>query len=147
MAEYYADIATKQLNPKGSNLLDGRTEFNRRLTLEKVVIDTDVLTALATGDIVNLMKLPKGAKINPNLSYVVTVGSVFGSSLTIDIGTDTVDNILSDDLDVNATGRDQFNVNAEYELTADEWVIATLAASGALGASKTLTFYIAVIWP
>lgn len=144
MAEIYTPSRPETW--KGSNLPDGKDSFPQ-YSIVRCRVDTDVQTTMANGDVVHLLRLPKGARVNANDSYCLVSGAVFATSLTVDIGTDTDDNILADDLDINAAGVDAFDTTNDYELTAEEDVIMTLTAAGALQSGVTVDVYLAVSLP
>jgi hypothetical protein len=155
MATVYTTQADKQNSPKPKNMLDGKV-----LTPNFTVVEVDVTmgggydgtgtatgATIATGDTLNLIKLPKGAIINPLYSYVVSNGDVAATSATITVGANADVDALSTALDIDGAGKDVFALFAPVELTSESYVTATFTISGAVTTATVLKFYLAVVLP
>lgn len=145
MATLTTDIAAKQTDPHSKNALNGRTS-----TPNFKIMGPYTYTSAATdasGDTINIVKLPKGAVVNPLYSKVVSSGAIAATSYSITVGANADVDALSTALNVNAAGTDDFALAEPVTLTSESWVTATATISGAVTASETLKFYLAVNLP
>jgi hypothetical protein len=143
MATVYTTQAAKQNDPHPKNLLTSQETTPRQSVL---LVDYTIGTT-ETGDVLNLIKLPKGAIINPIYSWVVSSGDVAATSATITVGANGDADALSSALNIDGAGRDQFALNVPVTLTSESYITATFAISGAVVAATTLTFHLHVTWP
>ena len=151
MPTFNSTVYAKQLDPKMGNrvvptLLCARVQFAE--------IAYTMLGTEAAADVINLCKLPEGAKIVPGLSNVT--GDGIATTATMDIG-DTDDTTAADvdryadGLDVAAAGTDLFSAIAgvaqltPYALQKDAIITATFATLNTPVAGKKLLFRIAYL--
>ena len=152
MPTFNSSIYAKQILPTLGNRLQAPTFTLNVRTVE--VIYTMLATEVA-GDVINIVRLPQGAIIDPTLSSIVTDG--IAGTATIDVGDDDVLGVgaaadvdrYADGLDVAAAGVDLFTANSAaarltpYALGADSIIRATLVTLVTPVAARKLTFRIA----
>lgn len=149
MATVNSTVYAKQINPTMANRITEPNSLQTPLRFFEYV-HTMVGTE-AAGDILNLVKLPKGAIIDPTHSTVVNDG--IATTATIDIGDDDTAGVgaaadadrYADGLDVAAAGIDRFSDIAAaarltpYALGADSIIQLTWATMNTPVAGKKLT--------
>lgn len=98
------------------------------------------------GDVINIIQLPKGARVLERLSFVKTSGTL-AAATELDVGDD--DGAAGDPnrygtlLDVNAAGSVALDETPDYTLTEQSWVNATLTTFTTPAATgESLTFYL-----
>jgi len=152
MPTFNSTIYAKQILPTLANRMQSPTFTLNVRTVE--VVYTMLATEVA-GDVINIVKLPQGAIIDPTLSSIVTDG--IAGTATIDIGDDDTAGVgaaadvdrYADGLDVAAAGVDLFTANSAaarltpYALGADSIIRATLVTLVTPVVGRKLTFRIA----
>ena len=152
MPTFNSTIYAKQILPTLGNRMQSPI-FT--LNVRTVEVIYTMLGTEAAADIINIVKLPQGAIIDPTLSSIVTDG--IAGTATIDIGDDDTAGVgaaadvdrYADGLDVAAAGVDLFTANAAaarltpYALGADSIIRATLVTLVTPVAARKLTFRIA----
>lgn len=125
-----------------------------------LLIATSTYTMLGTeaaNDLVNVVKLPMRAMVDPSLSSVVSDG--IATTATLDIGDDDVLGVgaaadpdrYADGLDVAAAGIDVFSSIAAaarltpYVLGSEAWIVCKFATLVTPVAGKKLTFRVAYV--
>jgi hypothetical protein len=149
MATLYSAVAAKQNSPSGKTPLDARDvlpEFKR-------VRYTYTFTGLeAADDIIRIVKLPPGCRIQPRNCEVY--GDAVAGTATITVGDySAVTGLVLDAdrystaLNVAAAGWDVFTGGlaeaTPFETTVETWITATLATLATPVAGKKLDFYLA----
>ena len=150
MATTYSDIATNQ---QDSSKFEDRPSG---LNVSSPVRISNVLYTLvgteAADDLINLVKLPKGARVITQLSSCEAENP--GTALVIDIGDDDStadDDRYVDGLTLSAGGAFAFSAGGTvaaaeltpHELAAESWVQAKVKTATSLTASQTIRFVIA----
>lgn len=152
MATSNSTLYAKQIDPTMGNRA---TPKQLCAKLFFAVIQYTMLGTEAAADVINLVKLPQGAEIDPTESTVVSDG--VATTATIDIGDDDTAGVgaaadadrYADGLDVAAAGIDRFSDIAAaarltpYALGADSIIKLTFATMDTPVAGKKLTFRIA----
>lgn len=153
MATKNSTVYAKQIDPTLGNRIIGPNQLQ---TPVRVFEYTHTMVGdEAANDILNLVKLPQGAIIDPSLSSVVSEG--IATAATIDIGDDDTAGVgaaadadrYADGLDVAAAGVDKFDANAcaarltPYALGADSVIKLTWASMTTPVADKKLTIRLA----
>jgi hypothetical protein len=153
MATTNSTVYAKQISPTMGNRIAGIVQTAAPVRIFEYV-HTMVGTE-AAGDILNLIKLPQGAIIDPSLSSVVSNG--IATTATIDIGDDDTAGVgaaadadrYADGLDVAAAGVDKFDSIAAaarltpYALGADSIIQLTWATMNTPVAGTKLTVRLA----
>lgn len=128
-----------------------RGEFNRNGSALRYKLGTYVFTGNeAAADVVQMVKVPKGAIVNQHLSYIEWED--MGGTITVDVGDGADDDRYCSALAMgtaSATTVTTFEeakgaaaYGAEYEYTADDTVDLTLDASTTPTASQTLKMHV-----
>jgi hypothetical protein len=152
MPTFNSTIYAKQILPTLANRMQSPI-FTLNVRMVEVIYT--MLGTEAAADIINIVKLPQGAIIDPTLSSIVTDG--IAGTATIDIGDDDTAGVgaaadvdrYADGLDVAAAGVDLFTANSAaarltpYALGADSIIRATLVTLVTPVATRKLTFRIA----
>lgn len=152
MATFNSTIYAKQILPTLGNRMQSPLFL---LPVRVVEVIYTMLGTEAAGDVINIVKLPQGAIIDPSLSSVTTDG--IAGTATLDVGDNDTAGVgaaadvdrYADGLDVAAAGVDKFDsiANASrltpYALGADSIVTGTLVTLVTPVAARKLTFRIA----
>lgn len=152
MATTNSTVYAKQINPTMANRLTSPQSLslnNRTFEFVYTMLGTET-----AGDVINLVKLPLGAIVDPTLSTVVNDGAA--TTLTIDVGDDDVLGVgtaadadrYCDGISVASAGITRFDSIASaarltpYALGGDAAITLTWATVGTPVAAKKLTFRI-----
>ena len=149
MATLYSAVAAKQNSPSGKAPLDARDVLPEFIRVRYTYILTGAEVA---GDIIRIVKLPAGTRIQPRNSEIY--GDAVAGTATITVGDySAVTGLVLDDdrystaLNVAATGWDVFTGGAAeatpFETTVETWITATFATLATPVAGKKLDFYLA----
>lgn len=147
MATTYSDIATKQNDPRMGNRPDG-IQCTGTLHVSDVLYT--IVGTEAAADIINLIKLPAGARVLTGLSYCEAENP--GTALVLDIGDSDNADAYADGLTLSSGGNVAFSAGgtvAFNELnpqttTEDLFVRATVMTATTLTADQTIRFVI--VW-
>lgn len=154
MATFNSDIYAVQAAPTLRNRNTGR-EQNGLVMFADVLYEMDGTEA--ANDVVNLVRLPGGVKVDPTLSTVT--GDGIATTATIDVGDDDAEGVgaaadvdrYADGLDVAAAGIDLFSANAcaarltPYVLSKESIIQAKFITLVTPVAGKKLRFRIAYV--
>lgn len=133
MAEFYSDIAAKQLDPTAKSMADPILVYGDLAYCEALVT---LESGVAAADTVKLVQVPAGFRLITSLSSVVTDDA--GGTATIHVGDDD-DTVAADadryavSLDVATAGVDIFDASAAvarltpYTTGKTCWIIMTFA--------------------
>lgn len=154
MATVYSNVAQNQSDAasKLTGMAD-RAEGQAMGGLVQVAYATYTVTAaLAAADVINIVKLPAGARILPQLCRVQTDG-VGATTCTINIGPASDADLYATAINVNAATTTQGGIAWDEEVAGElltdiaspeEWVTATVAAlTGTATAGRLVSFLIA----
>jgi hypothetical protein len=154
MASSNSNIAAVQAAPNIGDWLEGRYVTGMLLI---ATVTVTMLGTEAAADTVKLVKLPKGAMVDPTFSTIVN--EALATTATIDIGDDDTAGVgaaadadrYADGLDVAAAGIDRFDSIAAaarltpYVLGAESWIILTWATMNTPVAGRKATIRLAYI--
>jgi hypothetical protein len=153
MATVNSTVYAKQISPTLGNRIITKNQIDAPVRVFEYV--HTMVGDEAANDILNLVKLPQGAIIDPSLSSVVNDG--IATTATIDIGDDDTAGVgaaadadrYADGLDVAAAGVDLFTANSSatrltpYVLGADSVIKLLWATMNTPVAGKKLTVRLA----
>lgn len=152
MATFYSDIATNQ---------QSSSNFEDRPSGDLAASDLRIATCLVTlagteaaDDLINLVRLPKGARVITQLCSCEAENP--GTALVIDIGDDDTtadDDRYVDGLTLSAGGHFAFSAGGTvavaelnpHELESQCWLQAKVKTATTITASQTIRFVIAYI--
>lgn len=150
MADYYSDLGLGVKEPLAVSARPPGWRFTGNLVVATPVVTLD--DAMASGELVYLMKLPKESVPVPRLCSAVA-DSDPGTFLCT-VGTVADPNLLSTTITVVETAVVAFGQNADfyaggvpYQMPDQTWIVATLDATVAATAGAKVMFEIAWLMP
>jgi hypothetical protein len=157
MATRNSTIYQSQIGTGGQSLNVGTSLERDVAGKERVaIVSYTALGTEVTNDLVNLVKLPPGAKLLPQKSSYLTTATV-GTGVTVRIGDQTTANRWSGTIDISAGGYFPFTNTLGTELapvavvgttaSADDVVTLKFVAITAITAGKVITAIITYVLP
>jgi hypothetical protein len=141
MATYNSAVYTSQVGSAGKSLNAGTLlERDVQGKQRQAIVSYTALGTEATGDKVNLLKLPAGAKVIAVDCSIAATSSV-GTGVTVRVGDQTTANRWAGTIDISAGGVFAFTATLGTEVVTPVAIVGPTAA-GAAGTDDvvTLTF-------
>lgn len=149
MSTYSSDIATSiqsTINGQSTRRVEGNL-LGGQLVMARAVFLTE--TTMAPGDTIQLIRLPKGAVVVPQLSQIMT--EALGTAFSVNVGDKGHASRYAAALDIKSAGTHPLTgtvgMLTPVELEESGWITASITASSGVTAGKTATVWIAYIHP
>lgn len=149
MSTYLSDLAEtiqSTINGQSARRIDG-SRLGGQIVMARAVFRTE--STMVVGDTIQLVQLPKGAVIVPQLSQIMT--EALGTTLNVNIGDKGNASRYAAALDIKTAGSHPLTgtsgMLSPVELDESGWITATITAAAGISAGKTATAWIAYILP
>ncbi len=134
MAEHNSPLYTKQTAALGGKMLP--TDFGGRVRCVRDCVE--LVSSAAIGDVINLIRLPKGAKLLDDSELYFPAG--LGASVTVKVGDSGDDDRYLAAVAVGNTAKtirlDALKLSAGYALTAEDVITLTVGVAAIAANTK-----------